>query len=36
MLKWLIRFWHRIEGWMHPRHTVANNYHPSNLHGRHR
>lgn len=36
MLNWLVRMWHRIEGWMHPRQTVPNSYHPSNLHGRHR
>jgi hypothetical protein len=36
MLKWLIRLWHRIEGCMHARPAVPNNYHPSNLHGRHR
>ncbi len=35
MLKWLVSLWHKIEGWRHPR-QIAPNYHPSNLHGRHR
>jgi hypothetical protein len=36
MLKWLVRLLQKIEGWMHPRQTVPNSYHRSNLHGRHR
>lgn len=36
MLKWLVSLWHKIESWRHPRQTVPNSYHPSNLHGRHR
>jgi hypothetical protein len=36
MLKWLVRLWNKIEGWIHPQQTVPNSYHPSNLHGRHR
>ena len=36
MLKWLVRLLHTIERWVHPRQTVPNSYHRSNLHGRHR
>ncbi len=36
MLHWLTRLWHKIEDWMHLRHTAANSYHRSNLHGRYR
>jgi hypothetical protein len=36
MLKWLVRLWHKIEGWIHPRQTVRNSHQPSNLHGRYR
>ena len=35
MLIWLVRLWHRLEEWMHHR-SLPEQYHRSNLHGRHR
>ena len=43
MLNWLLRLWQRFGAWMqqrpaastHPR-SVPQEYHPSNLHARHR
>jgi hypothetical protein len=36
MLKWLVRLWQKIAGWVHPHQTEQRSYYPSNLHGRHR
>ena len=38
MLKWLVRFWHRINDWMRRRISPPSSpsYHRANLHGRHR
>ena len=30
MLNWLLRFWHRIDGWMHRQAGVPQQYHRSN------
>jgi hypothetical protein len=36
MLNWLLRLWHRIDAWMHRQAGVSQQYHRSNLHGKHR
>ena len=37
MLNWLVRFWQRLDAWMHRRTISQYNYRQrSNLHGRHR
>jgi hypothetical protein len=36
MLNWLVRLWHKIEGWAHGRQVLPNTYLPSNLHARRR
>jgi hypothetical protein len=38
MLKWFVRFWRRIDGWMRRRTSPPSlhAYHRANLHGRHR
>jgi hypothetical protein len=36
MLNWLVRLWHKIDGWAQGRQTLPNTYRPSNLHARRR
>ena len=33
MFNWMVRFWHRVERWMH-REKLPQPYYRSNLHGR--
>jgi len=37
MRNWLLRSWHKINAWMHRQTAVSQQqYHRSNLHGKHR
>jgi len=36
MRNWLLRLWHKIDAWMHRQASVPQQYHRSNLHGKHR
>jgi hypothetical protein len=36
MFNWLVRLWHKIDGWWHPHQAEPSTYRRSNLHGRYR